>query len=293
MYVDNFTDEPSLVRNNQDNDFNNYDLTNINSISLNKQAESYNEVITKAYVDQFHQENERSRRDLGIDFYDESNYLRENNQDNDFNDNKLTKINSITINRNLALDNEISNKKYIDDELDKNTIVRFNQSLENHLKVSAGNDTYNLTKYNKITITDIRTPNTGQGLLQKWKLKCLNKSYNAKISTFLKSTTITTPTSESAAASLPPVGWAFVYVETSANNHGADHIMVSWERTDIIHVSNMKFYYNRFSTSDSNLRGMGRFRFQLLLEDNSWSTIYNITKKISLAMDQLNGIYLI
>ena len=39
---------------------------------MNQQAENVNEVITKAYVDQFHQENERSRRGLGLDFYDES-----------------------------------------------------------------------------------------------------------------------------------------------------------------------------------------------------------------------------
>ena len=43
-------------------------------------------------------------------------------------------------------------KKYIFDELDKNTIVRFNQTLENYLKVSVGNDIYNLTKYNQNTI---------------------------------------------------------------------------------------------------------------------------------------------
>ena len=41
--------------------------------------------------------------------------------------------------------NEPSNKVYIDDELDKNAILRFNQSLDNHLKVSVGNDVYNLT----------------------------------------------------------------------------------------------------------------------------------------------------
>ena len=51
-----------------DIDFNDVKLENINTITLNKQAENDNEVITKAYVDQFHQKNERSRRDLGIDF---------------------------------------------------------------------------------------------------------------------------------------------------------------------------------------------------------------------------------
>ena len=40
LYVDNSIDEQSLVRNNKDNDFGNYNLTNINSITLNKQAET-------------------------------------------------------------------------------------------------------------------------------------------------------------------------------------------------------------------------------------------------------------
>ena len=87
LYVDTEIDQPSLVRNNQDNDFSNNNLTNINSTTLNKPAENDNEVITKAYVDQFHQENERSRRDLGTDFYDESNDLVKNNQDNNLNNN--------------------------------------------------------------------------------------------------------------------------------------------------------------------------------------------------------------
>ena len=45
MYVDNSIDEVSLVRNNQDKEFNNYNLTNINSITLNKPAKNDNKVI--------------------------------------------------------------------------------------------------------------------------------------------------------------------------------------------------------------------------------------------------------
>ena len=145
LYVDTEIDQPSLVRNNQDNDFGNYNLTNINSITLNKQAENDNEVITKTYVDQFHQENERSRRDVGLDFYNESNDLVKNNQDNDLKDNKLINLDSISVNRKPSSDNELASKKYIDDDLDKNTVLRFNQTLQNYLKVSVGNDTYNLT----------------------------------------------------------------------------------------------------------------------------------------------------
>ena len=84
------------------------------------------EIPTKAYIDGLHDENEQSRRDLGIDFYDESDDLVKKNQDNNFNDNKLTNINSITINNNPTDNNHVSNKKYIGDELDKDTIVRLN-----------------------------------------------------------------------------------------------------------------------------------------------------------------------
>ena len=146
MYVDNAIEELSIFRKNQDNDFGDYSLRNINRITLKKQAENDNEVITKAYVDQFHQENERFRRDLGKDFYIEPSDLVKNNRDNDFNDNKLTSIESIIVSRNPTSDNEPSNKKNIDNELDKNTVLRFNQTLQNHLKVTVGNDTYNLSK---------------------------------------------------------------------------------------------------------------------------------------------------
>ena len=47
IYVDNSIDEISLVRNNKDNDFGNYNLTNINSITLNKQAEMTIKLLLK------------------------------------------------------------------------------------------------------------------------------------------------------------------------------------------------------------------------------------------------------
>ena len=81
--------------------------------------------------------------------------------DNNFNNNKSTNINSITNNSNPTDGNHVSKKKYIDNELYKNTIVRFNQTLQNYLKVSVGNDVYILTKYNKIQITDITTMKAG------------------------------------------------------------------------------------------------------------------------------------
>ena len=163
LYVDTEIDQPSPVRNNQDNDFNNNNLTNINSITLNTQAVNDNQVITKAYVDQFHDDNERNRRDVGLSFYNEEVDLVKNNQDNNFNDNKLTNINSISINNNPTDNDHVSNKKYIDDQLDKNTFLRFSQTLGNYLKVSVGNNTYNLTKYDKIQITDSTVMRVGNG----------------------------------------------------------------------------------------------------------------------------------
>ena len=138
--VDNSINEPSLVRNNQDNNFNNFNLTNINSNNLNTQTVNDNQVITKAYVDQG---NQRSRRDVGINVYNDSNDSLKNNQDNDFDDNKITNFYSIPVNRDPSSDNELSNKKYIDDELDKKIILEFNQTLDNYLKISVGNEVYN------------------------------------------------------------------------------------------------------------------------------------------------------
>ena len=67
-------------------------LSNINSIILNNQAVNDNQFITKSYVDQFHQENERSRRDLGKNFSNESGDLVKNNQDNEFDNIRLTSL---------------------------------------------------------------------------------------------------------------------------------------------------------------------------------------------------------
>ena len=225
--------------------------------------------------------NDLEETDLGIDFSDESSVLVKNNQDNDLNGNKLTKVDTITVNSNPTSDNELSTKKYIDEELEKNTILRFNQTLETYLKVSVGYDTYNLTKFDKIPITDTtiyKAPNSGGYLFQQWNIKCNDKNNNGKIQKINESTTTNTATSDSGATSLPPIGDSFMYIETSSNNHG-NNVFFSFERTDIIQTSNITFYCNRISilTIDS-LKSMGRFRIQLLSEDNTWSFRYNIPK---------------
>ena len=69
-----------------------------------------------------------------------------------------------------------------------------------------------------------------------------------------------------------------MYIETASNNDG-NKVFVSFERTDIIQVSNITFYYNRFSIlNNDSLKSVGRFRIQFLLEDNTWPTRYNLPK---------------
>ena len=97
---------------------------------------------------------------------------------------------------------------------------------------------------------------------------------------YIRATKTNSPTNHSGATSLPPIGDSFMYIETSSNNHGNERVFVSSERTDIIQVTNITFFYNRFSTLKIiSLNSMGRFRIQLLLADNTWSTQYNIPKK--------------
>ena len=282
-YVDKKFNDPSIIKNTDHADFKNNYLDNVRMITVTELPEWPNELTSKFYVDralsellsyvnELHEIN-RNKRDLSSVF---------NDQGNEFDNNKLTNLDSVTVNRNPNLVNELANKKYIDDELDKNTVLRFNQTLQNYLKVSVGNDTYNLTKYDKIQITDtteMRYPNIGSDLLQKWNIKCNNKNNVSKVGDFIKSTKTHSPTGYSGATSLSPIGNSFMYIETSSNNHGHERVFVSWERTDIIQISNITFYYNRFSflTNDSK-KSMGRFRKELLLEDNTWSTRYNIPK---------------
>ena len=170
---------------------------------------------------------------------------------------------SIQINDDPLKDNHVSNKKYIDDELDKNTILRFNQTLQNYPKVSVGNDTYNLTKYNKIQLTDttvVKAGSNGLSLLPNWRIVWNDKNNSGKISNFIKSTKTKSPTGDSGSTTLPPIGSAFMYIETSSNNNGIN-VFVSLARIDIIQITSITFYYNKFSSSDSDLSGMNGLEF--------------------------------
>ena len=124
----------------------------------------------------------------------------------------------------------------------------------------------------------MKAGNSGGCVLPYWKIICNDKNNNGKITSFIKSTKTKSPTGDSGATSLPPIGTAFVYIETSSGNHG-NNVFCSFERTDIFQITNIIFYYYRFSILTHNkLKAMGRLRIQLLLEDNSWSSRYNIHK---------------
>ena len=149
------------------------------------------------------------------------------------------------------------------------------------MEISVGNDVYSFIKFHKIQITDTtinKCPNSGRYLIQNWALNCNDKKNKGKIQNFIKSTKTNETTGYIGATSLPPTGDSFMYIETSSKSHG-NKVFISFERTDIIQNSNITFCYNRCSilTNDS-LKAMGRFRIQLLLEDNTWSTRYNIPK---------------
>ena len=121
-------------------------------------------------------------------------------------------------------------------------------------------------------------PNTGANLLQSWNINCNDKNNNGNIHTFVRSTKTNSPTGYSGATSLPLIGNSFMCIETSSNIPGIN-VFVSFERTDNIPISNITFYYNRFSIETNDLlKSMGRFRIQWLLDDNTWSTRYNIPR---------------
>ena len=103
------------------------------------------EILTKSYIDSL-PESGRNRRDLSLVF---------NDRDNEFHNNKLTNLDSITVNRDRSYVNELANKKYVDDSIGEGNVLRFIQTLENYLKVPFGNDVYNLTNYDTIQITYI------------------------------------------------------------------------------------------------------------------------------------------
>ena len=90
----------------------------------------------------------------------------------------------------------------------------------------------------------------------------------------MKSTETSSPTGNSGATSLPPIGNSFMQIEISFGNSNSDNNFCSFERNDIIQKTNKTFCSNSFSIlyNNSLIKLMGRFRNQLQLNDNTWST---------------------
>ena len=153
-------DESSLLRLDPEGKLN---LDEQDSFFLNSTLTSPKVVIdlpTKNYVDSLH-ESSKNRRDLSSVF---------NDQDNEYEYNKVTNLDSFIVNRDPSSDNELANKKYVDDSVGEGTLLRFNRTLQNYLKVSVGKSVNILAIYNKMQITD-RTenkfPNIGSDLFKK------------------------------------------------------------------------------------------------------------------------------
>ena len=89
-------------------------------------------------------------------------------------------------------------------------------------------------------LTEMRFPNTGSSFLQKWKTYCNNKYNQSRINDFIKSTKTNSPTRDSGPSTIPPIGDAFMYIEKTGKNQG-NNVYVSFERTDIIQITNIKF----------------------------------------------------
>ena len=75
-----------------------------------------------------------------------------------------------------------------------------------------------------------------------------------------------------------------MFIETSSDNHGHERVFVSWERTDVIQITNIIFYYTIFSILTNNsLKSMGRFRIQGLLEQKTnYSTFSTVRTLLNL-----------
>ena len=78
-----------------------------------------------------------------------------------------------------------------------------------------------------------------------------------------------------------------MFIQTNRNNFGG-YVSVSFERRDILRISNIASHCNRFSAGNSNY-SMGCFRIQRLLNDKTWSTRYNIPKNVCFLIRQHNG----
>ena len=165
---------------------------------------------------------------------------------------KLPRLDAVTVIRNPTSDNEISTIKYDVDELKKTTILRFNQTLQNYLKVSVGNHVYNPPKYDRrqtSIISIIKFPNSGGYFFQQRIIKCIEDCWEKQ--NFIKPTRTDNPVTNKRAKSSPTFADSFICLETNGNKFGPN-VCVRFGRTAMKQTTNITFYVNRFSVCTSN-----------------------------------------
>ena len=114
-------------------------------------------------------------------------------------------------------------------------------------------------------VTIMKPPKISNYLLINWTIKCNDKNNKRKPHIFVRSTK-TNSTNFSGGTNLSPIGDSFMVVETSCNIKG-DGVYVILERTDIIQITNITFFYKRFSIlNDVLLKSTERFRTKLLID---------------------------
>ena len=126
------------------------------------------ETPTKGYVVSL-SDNNKNRRDMSTKF---------NDQDKEFDNNRLPNLDSNTVNRNPQLNQKLANKEYVDVELNKNSMLKLNQTKQIYLEISVANDERKLRKNDRKEITDTaitETGNSGALILPLWKIECKDK----------------------------------------------------------------------------------------------------------------------
>ena len=157
----------------------------------------------------------------------------------------------------------------MDDSIREGKILRNNHTIGDYLKVFFGNDAYNLAKnkknyqyniYQNTLIEDMNFSSLGllnvmiEKIMDKFRILFYQHRFLRHRRYFYS-----------------PIGSVFCYVETSGAHYGNSSVFLFFERSDLFQISKISVY-NRFSSSNPNLRTMGRFRIHLLLEDNVRST---------------------
>ena len=118
--------------------------------------------------------------------------------------------------------------------------------------------------------------------------ECDDKKIDGKTQRFVKPTKTNSSTVDSDATALPPIGDSFMLIGTRSNNH-VNIVFLFFERTDSFQISNITFYYNRFSilTNDSLKSIQLEFNYCWKIINGVPDIIY--LKMIDIVIHQHNG----